>query len=169
MQFEQWTDLNLGKGRAARVDLGTLYEGDSDPVKVGVRLYDASGPVDVTGTVSGWAVCANGTDSGPFGDVGKADNEAWVIIPQAALIPGRLQVFLRITDGDEYAVTLDALANVARTTTGQVVNPGTPIPNVGQLTQAAADCIAATAAAQAIVDDWQIATVAETKAYLSIE
>lgn len=169
MQFERWADLNLDKGRAAQIDLGTLYEGDSDALKLGVRLRDASGPVDVTGTVSGWAILSNGTTLTPFSDTGKSGNEAWIIVPQDALFPGRLQLYLQITDSEEYAVTLDAVATVKRTSTDAVATPGTPIPNVSQLEEAAADCIAATAAAQAIVDDWQVATVAETESYLGID
>lgn len=168
MQFERWVDLNLDKGCAAHTDLGTLYEGDTNALKLGVRLYDSSGPVDVTGTVSGWAITADGTTLTPFSSTGKSDNEAWIVLPQAALFPGHLQVYLQITDTGHAAVTLDATATVKRTATSSAATPGTPIPNVTQLEEAAQACQTATAAAQAFVDDWSVATVSETKTHLGI-
>ena len=166
MQFEQWKDLRVDRGRAAKIDLGTLYEGDSNGLLLGVRLDDANGPVAVTGTVTGWAILANGTTM-PFDDAGAADNTAWVIVPQAALFPGRLQMFLRVTDGDEYAVALDAAATVKRTTTDAVVPAGDPLPNVDQLRNAAAWCLTCAQAAQEVAGDG-IATVEETESYLGL-
>lgn len=151
MQFEKWTTLDLDKARTAQVDLGTLlFEGDTNPVKLGVKLTRGGAPV-TAGSASGWAVLADGTTSTPFAN-GHEDNTAWIIVPQGALaVPGKIEVFLRVSDtvsgNTTAAVTVYAFGYVKRTVTNQQINPGTPIPSVAELNQAAADCIAATAAA----------------------
>lgn len=151
MQFEKWATIDLDKARTAQLDLGTLlFEGDTNPVKIGVRLTRGGAPV-TAGSASGWAVLADGSTSTPF-DNGHEDNEAWIIVPQGALaVPGKIEIFLRVSDtvsgNTTAAVTVYAFGYVKRTVTNQQINPGTPIPSVAELNQAAAACIAATAAA----------------------
>ena len=169
MQFERWVDLHLDGGRTAAIDLGPiLYVGDNKPLRLGVRLYDADGEVDVPDDgVSGWAIIASGETISPFTG-GNDGNKGWIDVPQAALVtPGRVEIFLRITDGNDMTVSLYATGTVKRTTTGTVVNPGTVIPNVDQLNTAAAQCIAATEAAQAALTDAVTATVNGTTLVIS--
>lgn len=161
MQFEQWVDIHLEKGRAAQTDFGILYEGDNNSLKLGVRLFENGQSHTVSGSVSGWAVLASGQTVSPFSETGSSGNEAWVIVPQSALYPGRLQVFLRVTDSGSFAVSLDAVGTVRRTSVGEVINPGTVIPNVDQLTALAT-------AAQTLIDNWAVATTSETSTYLGI-
>lgn len=152
MQFERWVSLDLAKGHEARVDLGTLYAGDSNPVKLGVILTDNGEAVEVTGTVSGWGIMASGETSSPFG-YGKSGNTAWVEIPQGAMAyPGKLEIFLRITDQSNAAVMVYATAIVKRTSTSTVINPGTVVQDIAALISEA----------QAVVDDAFVATVSGT-------
>ena len=169
MQFERWYTVNTDAGRALTVDLGAvLFEGDTDPLKLGVKLVNSEGDVTITGDAAGRCITADGRTLSPL-EAGESGNTAWVVIPQDALsTPGKIEVFLRIADAGDTAVTLYAYGTVKRTDTGTIVNPGTPIPNVEELQEAAEACVEATEAAQAIVDDWSIATVAETKTYLNI-
>ena len=147
MQFERWFTVNIDAGRATAVDLGpVLYEGDIDPLKIGVRLVNSEGDVSIQGNAAARCITADGRTLTPL-ESGKSGNAAWLIVPQDALTsPGKIEIFLRIEDTGTTAVTLYAYGTVKRTDTGEIVNPGTPIPNVEELQQAAADCIAATEA-----------------------
>ena len=151
MQFEKWTDLDISKGRAAVMDLGPiLFSGDNHALKLGVHVYNGTEPVTVTGSVAGSAIIANGQTITPF-VTGKDGNAAWVEVPQAALVcQGRIEIFLRVSEDDEIAVSLYATGTVKRTTTGEAVNPGTVIPDIGTAVQ---ECVDATAAATAAADD----------------
>ncbi len=168
MQFEKWVNVNLDNGVAETVDLGKiLYEGDTDPLKLGVVLYNKDGDVEITGEAAGRCITADGRTLSPLTH-GEDGNRGWVIVPQDALTtPGKIEVFLRVADTNSTAVTLYAYATVKRTTTGRIVNPGDPLPSVEQLQQAASDCQTATAAAQAVAGAG-IASVAETKSYLGL-
>lgn len=134
MQFEHIVDVHLEQGRLAEVELGpTLYEEDSNGLKLGVRLWRNGEAVDVTGTVSGWAIVSTGQTISPFDDTGYDGNEAWVLVPQGALVPGRIEIFLRITGDSDSAVTLHATGTVRRTKTGEIIVPGDPLPDVDQI------------------------------------
>ena len=163
MQFEHIVDVHLEQGRLAEVELGpTLYEEDSNGLKLGVRLWKNGEAVDVTGTVSGWAIVSTGQTISPFDDTGYDGNEAWVLVPQGALVPGRIEIFLRITGDSDSAVTLHATATVRRTKTGAIIVPGDPLPGVDQLRQIAADCVAATEAAEELTTN-AVQYTAQTK------
>ncbi len=153
MQFERFFTINLDKGRADTVDLGPIFfQGDINPMKLGVKLVNSEGDVDVSGSVSARAVAANGTPVSPL-TTGCSGNIAWCIIPQEALAyPGMIKIFLKLADTNDTAVTLYAYGRVNSIGDGSPVNPGTPVPSYEDLQEAAQDCIAATEAAQAIVD-----------------
>lgn len=169
MQFERWYTLDTDTGRALTIDLGAvLFEGDTDPLKLGVRLVSGGTPTPVEGSAEARCITADGRTLSPLSS-GEDGNEAWCIVPQDALsAPGKIEVFLRIGDEDTTAVTLYAYGTVKRTDTGEIVNPGTPIPNVEELTTAAASANAAAQAAQEAAAAITPATVAETKEYLGI-
>ncbi len=132
MQFERWVDINLDKGKAATLDLGPLlFTEDVNPLKLGIRLKDSTGDVTVTGTVSGNAITASGDTITLTGS--KSGNTAWVVIPQDALVQGRLEVFLRISDSSTEAVALYAYGTVKRSETDSVIVPGDPLPNVSEI------------------------------------
>ena len=163
MQFEHIVDVHLEQGRLAEVELGpTLYEEDSNGLKLGIRLWKNGEAVDVTGTVSGWAIVSTGQTISPFDDTGYDGNEAWVLVPQGALVPGRVEIFLRITGDSDSAVTLHATGTVRRTKTGEIIVPGDPLPGVDQLRQIAADCVAATEAAEELTTN-AVQYTAQTK------
>lgn len=150
MQFEKWFDLDLDKGHALSVDLGpVLFTEDSNPLKLGIRLFSNGEAVDVDGTVSGKAVIPDGSTIAPL-EAGSANNAAWIVIPQTALaLQGKIEMFLRISDASAGAVALYATATIHRSETDTVYVPGDPLPDVDELRQIAEDCETATAAAQA--------------------
>ena len=163
MQFEHIVDVHLEQGRLAEVELGpTLYEEDSNGLKLGVRLWKNGEAVDVTGTVSGWAIVSTGQTISPFDDTGYDGNEAWVLVPQGALIPGRVEIFLRITGDSDAAVTLHATGTVRRTKTGEIIVPGDPLPDVDQLRQIAQRCEDAAEAAEELTTN-AVQYTAQTK------
>ena len=169
MQFERWADLRIDLGQAAELDLGpSLYEGDTNPLKVGVRLYDAAGEVAVSGDPAARAVTASGQVIAPLA-TGKSGNTAWCIVPQGALQRGLLRVYLRAAGSADTAVMLYAHGTVRDTGDGEPLNPGQPIPSVETLQAAAAAANQAAADAEAAIAALaEVATVAETREYLGI-
>lgn len=152
MQFERFVPVEVGKGVPALLDLGpTLFQGDTDPLKVGVELWNGDTAVTVSGTVTARAVAANGTVYSPL-STGKGTNKAWCIVPQNVLAyPGRFEVFLRIADTGSTAVTLHAWGTAVGTGESTPVSPGTPIPNVEDLQAAAQEATEAAEAAEAML------------------
>ena len=136
--------VNLDKGRAETVDLGPIFfQGDINPLKLGVMLVNKDGDVDVTSTVEARAIAANGTPYTPL-TTGYDGNKAWCIVPQNALAyPGRVKIFLKLADTDDTSVTLYASGTVNSVGDGSPVSPGTPIPDVEDVQRAAQDCMAA--------------------------
>lgn len=170
MQFERWATVNLDQGEPAVLDLGpTLYRGDTNPLKVGVRLVNSQGPVTVEGSAAARAVDARGQIYAPIPS-GEDDNEAWCEIPQAVLAwPGKIDIFLRVAGSTSTAVTLHAIGTVQDTGDGEILNPGEPIPDVEDLQAAATAANQAAADAEAAIAALaEVATAAETREYLGM-
>ena len=174
MQFERWADLRIDLGQAAELDLGpSLYEGDTNPLKVGVRLYDAAGEVAVSGDPAARAVTASGQPIAPLA-TGKSGNTAWCIVPQGALQRGLLRVYLRAADSADTAVMLYAHGTVRDTGDGDPLNPGQPVPNLEEMQEAAAQAVAAAAAAEddvaglrGVITPYHEDSMVATRAYTS--
>lgn len=134
---------------------------DADLTGVGVvgnfMKADGNTVTPITGTASG--------------------NVAQVILPESCyLTPGRFKFTMDLTDTNGTARTaLWVEGIVEKNISGTIIDPGTPVGNIAQaIGQANA---AATAASQAAdrateligqLDDFEIATVAEVKEYLTI-
>ena len=170
MQFERWFDLDLDKGRALNVDLGpVLFTEDSNSLKLGIRLFENGEAVEVTETVSGKAIIPDGSTIMPL-DAGSTINEAWIIIPQTALeLPGKIEMFLRISNASAGAVALYATATIHRSETDTVYVPGDPLPDVDELRAIAA--AAESAASHAVVYDSKqsLTTAQKERARTNIE
>ncbi len=168
MQFERFFPVDLDKGRAVTVDLGaTLFRGDTNPLKLGIKLNRSGEDVNVSGTIAGRVVRADGTPYTATTD--KSGNQAWLIVPQEALqLAGKLEAYLKIVGGGATAVTLYAYGTVKDTGSGTEVTPAAPVPNVEELQAAGAYAMEWGDAAREVVEDWEIATVAETREYLGL-
>ncbi|MBO7686746.1 MAG: hypothetical protein J6V72_10190 [Kiritimatiellae bacterium] len=160
MQFERWVEINLDKGRAAAIDLGpSLFTEDTNPLKLGVRLRNSDGDVTVEGTVTGKAVTAAGDTITLTGS--KDGNAAWIVVPQSALVQGKLELFLRISDASNGAVALYAIGTVKRSETDSVIVPGDPLPDVDEIREIIE-------AASALIDSNPMtATVSDTTLVIS--
>ena len=175
MQFERWATVNLDQGEPAVLDLGpTLYRGDTNPLKVGVRLVNSQGPVMIAGSAAARAVDAHGQPYAPL-ETGEDENEAYCIVPQAVLAwPGKVDVWLRVVDSSDTAVTLHAFGTVQDTGDGEPLNPGQPVPNLEEMQAAAAQAVAAAAAAEddvaglrGVITPYHEDSMVATRAYTS--
>ena len=133
MQFELWKTVDLREGRAGTLDIGPkLFTEDINPMTVGIKLVQAGAAVTVEGTVTGKAIIADGSTVTLTG--GKEENRAWVVIPQDALgVPGKIEIFLRISGESDGAVSLHATGTVVRSETPVVIVPGDPLPDVDEI------------------------------------
>lgn len=148
MQFEKWIRVDIDKGRAASVDIGPcLFTGDVNSLKLGMEVVSGTDPVTVTGTVTGHAILSNGATTAPVtGEI--SGNRAWIVLPSSALVlRGKIEIFIRVTDGSDTAVALYASGFVLRSETETIYDPDDEIPNVGQIQQAAQVALGAAASA----------------------
>lgn len=135
---------------------------------------------DLTGVgVTASVLMADGQTVEPINGTASG-NVAEVILPASCyLVPGRFKFTMNLTSGGTTRTILWVEGYIERNTTNDVIDPGTPVPNItqaiGNANAAAATANAAATdaanAAQAALDAAaaiQIATVAETKEYLVI-
>ena len=118
--FEYWmyTDLN-GAPEVNRIH-GHSFSKDSGANKIGVIVTKDGEPETLTGSVYAniitpvkTTISVNGTLDG---------NKAWVILPEGAYdAPGRIRIFLKITDGTNTVTLGAAEGNVYQSMTSEVI------------------------------------------------
>jgi len=115
MFFEKWFPVDLLKLPSHVQDVGMpLFVGDNDAIRIGATVQRGGVDEDVTGTVKGYVILPNGADIAPF-DGYKEGNKAWIDLPGDALcLSGRIQIALRVFDGDAVTTLAATTATVRR-------------------------------------------------------
>ena len=114
----------------------------------------------LTGTVSALFLRADDTTIAIDGTI--TDGKAVVtLVADCYHVAGRFSVAVYVSDGTDSACVYAAVGNVYRSTSDNVLDSGTTIPTLAQLEAAYNACVE-------MVEDWSIATVAETTTYLGI-
>lgn len=143
-----------------------------------VHVLDSGEPVTLTGDVSAYALLGNGASILIEGTI--SDGAAVVTLPPVCYeIPGRWQLTIY---NEHTGTTTDktciyaCVGNVINTVGNPQYDPGGIIPDAATLLAYIEACQTATtnantaaAAAQALVDQWEVASVADTKTYLGID
>ena len=121
------TDLNVG---VKQQDIGVVtYSGDNNSNKIGVLLFKGNLPQDITGTVIGKVIRMDGATVEYQGY--SEGNLAYILLTESAFAyPGRLEIKIRIIDGDQKMVIADYVAKASRTETGKIIDPGHVVPDV---------------------------------------
>ena len=145
---------------------GTAFTEEDEAHTFRISAEDANGdPASFTGTVTALFLRADETT---IAIDGSLDSGAAVItlVADCYHVPGRFTIAIYVTSGGVSTCVYAAVGTVFRTSSDTVLDSGAEIPTLAELQEAYSDCVTATAAAQAIVDNWSIATLAETKSYL---
>ena len=127
-------NLNYEVTRPVQVQYisGNMFSMDNGGNAVHVFAHYEGVPVDIAGTVSANVMRSDGTTVAVSGAI--VGNEAYVIFPQAAYaVPGIVQVVIKLTQESTIVTIAAFVANVYRSSTDTIVDPGTIIPSVENL------------------------------------
>lgn len=128
------TDLicNLNQPVAATFLHGNLFSQDNAGNTINVHVMDNGEPATIGGTVSANVIRADGNTVAVSGAIDG--NKAYVILPQACYaVPGRVEIIIKLTQSTTITTIAAIVANVYRSTTDTVVDPGTIIPSIQTL------------------------------------
>ena len=129
MYFEKWVPVDLLRLPTHVQDIGmSVYTGDNLSVRIGAKVTKNGVDEDVTGTVSGYVILPNGTTIATITGA-SSGNLAWIDLPEDAFVlPGRIQIAIRVTDGTTKTVLLAATATVRPVATTTAYDPDGEIP-----------------------------------------
>ena len=131
-QIETWFAQDINNAVKVHYIDGNVFSQDNEGNVVGVRVFDGTDPVTLSGTISANVIRGDGATVAVSGTV--SGNEASVVLPQAAYaVPGLISIIIKETDGTQVTTLCAAIGNVYESTTSTVVDPGTIIPSVQAL------------------------------------
>lgn len=136
------TDLicNLNQPVAATFLHGNLFSQDNAGNTINVHVMDNGEPATIGGTVSANVIRADGNTVAVSGAIDG--NKAYVILPQACYaVPGRVEIIIKLTQSTTITTIAAIVANVYRSTTDTVVDPGTIIPSIQTLIEEIEDAV----------------------------
>ena len=120
---------------------GNLFSFDHGGNAVHVYVKYAGEPVEIAGSVSASVIRADGTTVAVPGAV--SGSMAYVILPQSCYaVPGVVSVVVKVTEDTTVTTIAAFVANVYRSSTDTIVDPGTIIPSVQNLISAIETAVA---------------------------
>ena len=120
---------------------GNLFSFDHGGNAVHVYVKYAGEPVEIAGSVSANVIRADGTTVAVPGAV--SGSMAYVILPQSCYaVPGVVSVVVKVTEDTTVTTIAAFVANVYRSSTDTIVDPGTIIPSVQNLISAIETAVA---------------------------
>ena len=138
------TELNCNLREAVHVKYldGNLFSQDVYGNALRVIVMDGDEPATLAGTVSGTAIREDGSTVA-LTDSRSDEKVATVVLPAAAYaVPGVLAITIKISDTNTVTTLAYVVANVYRTSTDTVVDPGTIIPSITTLIEQIAQAVA---------------------------
>lgn len=154
--FETVLVSDLKKPVQVKALSGNLFSQDNQGNKITVEVMDGGSPASITGNVTGYIIREDNATVVTNGSL--VGNKASIILPASAyIVVGKVSIVIKVG-----TVTVGAcVANVYRTTTDELVDPGHVVPSIAELLEKIADCEAATVSAN------NAANLANTKAELA--
>jgi len=120
--FLQSYDQDLTKPIKKRYGKTLMFTGDDLADRIGVRLYLDGVPVSLNGSVVG-SVTRNDGNIVPLTNGTISGNEVSVTMTEACfMVPGPIELFVRVTSGDTTMTILDAVFMVA-SQEGEAIDP----------------------------------------------
>ena len=150
-RIEKWYKQDLKKSVPIR-RMETVFNQDALGHLFGVEVYSDGEAVTLGGSVTGYCLLADGTTVPVSGT--RSSNKASIVIPQTAYsVIGPITITVKLTEGSAITTLLAVVGIVARSRTGQQVDPGSTITDWTnqisaqlQAVQTAADNLGATLA-----------------------
>ena len=151
-RIEKWYKQDLKKSVPVR-RMETVFNQDALGHLFGVEVYSDGEAVTLGGSVTGYCLLADGTTVPVSGT--RSANRASIVIPQTAYsVIGPITITVKLTEGSAITTLLAVVGIVARSRTGQQVDPGSTITDWTnqisaqlQAVQTAADNLGSTLAA----------------------
>ena len=130
--IETWYEQDLKQPVGVHYIDGNVFSQDNNGNLIGVRVYDEGETATLSGTVSASIIRADGVTVAAVGSL--SGNAVSVILPQAAYeVPGPLSVVIKLVGGGSTTTLCAAVANVYRSETDSIIDPGTIIPSIDAL------------------------------------
>lgn len=123
--IESWFRQDINKPVQVHYLDGSLFSNNGNGNRIGVELTNDGADYTVTGTVTGYAVLADGTTVPCTGS--KSGNKASILIPPAAYLPGNIFISVFLTDGTTVTTIAAVSATVLQTRTDNQVSPGSVV------------------------------------------
>lgn len=131
-RIESWFEQDLKKPVKVQTISGNLFSADVKGNLIGVRVVDNGSPATLGGTVAANVIRPDGGTVAVAGTL--SGNEAYVILPDAAYaVPGNETIVIKITDGEVITTLLALVVTVYRSTTDEIVDPGSILPSIETL------------------------------------
>ena len=131
-QIETWLNQDLKKAVKVQYLDGNLFSMDNSGNLIGVLLTNNGESYSGGGTVAANVIRSDGTTVAVPGAL--SGNAATVVLPQSAYtVPGVLSVVIKLTKSGAVTTIGAVVANVYRSSTDTVVDPGTIIPDISAL------------------------------------
>ena len=131
--FETWLNQDLQKPLKPQVLDGSLFTQDNAGNLVGVVLFNNGEPEEISGTVGGMILRADGATVAVV-DGNSTGNKGWIILPQSAYaVPGQIVIVIKVTNGSTVTTIGAATVCVQKSSTDTIVDPGTIISGIDTL------------------------------------
>lgn len=132
-------DLNQAV-RVQYVD-GNVFSGDNGGNTINVYVMEGGQPATIGGEVTASVIRADGATVPVSGSL--SGNRAYVTLPQACYaIPGPISIVIKLTLNEVVTTICALVANVYRSSTDTVVDPGQIIPDINALIEAINEAVA---------------------------
>ncbi len=123
--IETWFNQDLQKPVTVQYLDGSLFSNNGNGNRIGVNVYDNGEAVTLTGSVSGYAVLSDGTTVPCTG--ARTGNQASILVPPAAYVPGALFLSVFLTDGTTVTTLAAVSTSVLLARTDSQVDPGSVV------------------------------------------
>ena len=130
--IESWYNQDLTNPVQVQYIHGNVFSLDNGGNLIGVNVFDSGEPATLSGTVSASVIRSDGGTVAVAGTL--SGNQCYVVLPQAAYaVPGVVSIVIKLTSGATVTTLCAVVANVYRSSTDTVVDPGTIIPDISAL------------------------------------
>lgn len=123
--IETWFEQDLQKPVKVHYIDGNLFSHNGNGNRIGVVVTNNGEPVTLTGSVSGYAVLADGTTVPCTGT--RSGNKASILVPAAAYSPGSILISIFLTDGTTVTTLAALSSSVIMARTGNQIDPGSVV------------------------------------------
>lgn len=121
--FEYWMKTDVSKLPDICRITGHTFSQDAGANRIGAVVTNCNEPVPITGNIIASIIRADGETLTVSGE--KDGNRAWIVLPESAYaVPGRIRIFLKVTDATGTATIGAAEGNVYQSMTEEVILNG---------------------------------------------